>query len=83
MSGGSEVIVPLGSVVDITKERRRLRDETEALERQLRLLRERLQNPGFITRAPAHVVEGERAKEREWARRIDQLTKKVRSLCGD
>jgi len=83
LSSGTELVVPLGGVVDVAKECRRLRGELEQLEKQLASLRTRLNNDGFVSRAPAQVVEAERTKEREWSRRRDQLSEKVQALCGD
>jgi valyl-tRNA synthetase len=82
LSGGSEVIVPLEDVIDVDRECARLRTELEQLEKQLVGLSQRLANPGFVSRAPAHVVEAERRKESEWTARREQLRDKVRALCG-
>jgi valyl-tRNA synthetase len=79
---GSEVIVPLGGVVDLAKECAKLRSELEQLEIQLHALSKRLRNEGFIGRAPVSVVESERKKEEEWIKRRDQLADKVKALCG-
>ena len=45
-------------------------------------LRGRLSNETFTAKAPAAVVDAERAKEREWAARADQLRAKVAELVG-
>ena len=82
LSDGSEVIVPLGGLVDLTKECGKLRGELEQLETQLQSLSKRLQSEGFIGRAPAAVVESERKKETEWIKRREQLAEKVKALCG-
>jgi valyl-tRNA synthetase len=82
LADGSEVIVPLGGLVDVTKECGKLRSELEQLEAQLDTLSKRLRNPGFTERAPAAVVEGERKKETEWIKRREQLSDKVKALCG-
>jgi valyl-tRNA synthetase len=82
LSDGSEVIVPLGGVVDLSKECGKLRGELEQLETQLRSLSKRLQNQGFISRAPAAVIDSERKKEAEWTKRREQLAEKVKVLCG-
>jgi valyl-tRNA synthetase len=82
LADGSEVIVPLGGLVDLTKECRKLRTELEQLEVQLEALSKRLRNEGFTSRAPANVVAAERAKEEEWTKRREQLAEKVKALCG-
>ena len=82
LSDGSEVIVPLGGLVDISKECGKLRGELEQLETQLQTLSKRLRNKGFTSKAPATVVESERKKEEEWTKRRGQLAEKVKALCG-
>jgi valyl-tRNA synthetase len=82
LTDGADVAVPLGGLVDIEKECAKLRTEVEQLEKQLTALSGRLANPGFTSRAPAHVVEAERVKEREWTQRRDQMRAKIESLCG-
>jgi valyl-tRNA synthetase len=56
--------------------------ELDQLETQLQTLSKRLQNEGFVSRAPATVVESERKKEDEWIKRREQLAAKVKALCG-
>jgi valyl-tRNA synthetase len=82
LADGSEVIVPLGGLVDLTKECGKLRAELEQLEVQLEALSKRLRNKGFTGRAPANVVAAERTKESEWIKRREQLAEKVKALCG-
>jgi valyl-tRNA synthetase len=82
LTDGSEVIVPLGGVVDLAKECGKLRGELEQLETQLQSLSKRLRNEGFTSRAPVAVVESERKKEDEWTKRREQLATKVKALCG-
>ncbi|MFN2635732.1 MAG: valine--tRNA ligase [Gemmatimonadaceae bacterium] len=82
LSDGSDVVVPLGDIVDLSKECGKLRSELEQLEGQLHALSARLRNEGFIKRAPASVVDAERKKEEDWIKRREQLAEKVTALCG-
>jgi valyl-tRNA synthetase len=82
LADGSEVIIPLGGLVDLTKECGKLQGELEQLETQLQSLSKRLENAGFISKAPATVVAAERKKEAEWIERREQLAEKVKALCG-
>jgi valyl-tRNA synthetase len=82
LTDGSEVIVPLAGIVDLGKECSKLRSELGQLETQLESLSKRLRNEGFTSRAPAAIVESERKKEAEWAKRREQLAAKVKALCG-
>jgi valyl-tRNA synthetase len=82
LPGGLELVLPLAGVVDLAKECAKLRNELAGLEKQLNALRGRLANEKFTGKAPIEVVDAERAKEREWSARAEQLHTKVRDLCG-
>jgi len=77
---GSDLALPLGGLVDLAQEGARIAGELAQLDRQLTALTARLENPGFTERAPAHVVDGERAKARDWSQRRDALRAKLAAL---
>jgi len=58
----AEVFLPLGGVIDVDAERRRLDREITETETFLTGLGARLQDQAFLDRAPADVVEKEREK---------------------
>ena len=58
----AKLYIPLGDLVDFEQERARLNKEKANLEREIERLMGRLANESFISRAPAAIVEGERAK---------------------
>jgi valyl-tRNA synthetase len=82
LADGTEVVMPLGGLIDVEKECARLRAELAQLTVNLEATTQRLSNERFVSRAPAHVVEAERAKAEELAARRAQLTRKVDGLCG-
>lgn len=75
-----ELTLPLAGMVDLAKEKARLSAEVEGLSKQLDALRGRLSNEKFTAKAPAAVVEAERAKEAEWAARVTQMRQKIAEL---
>jgi valyl-tRNA synthetase len=82
LSDGTEIILPLAGMIDVEKECARLKGEVENLDKQLAGLRGRLANENFVSRAKPEVVEAERARERDWTARREQLAAKITSLCG-
>ena len=80
LADGSDLVISLGGLVDLEQERRKLEVELSQLEGQIAALRGRLANESFTTRAPVHIVDAERAKEREWSARAEALRKKVITL---
>jgi valyl-tRNA synthetase len=83
LSGGAEVIVPLAGLVDVEKECQRLRGELETLAKQIASREQRLGNAKYVERAPPNVVESDRAMLNEMIAKREQITGKVRSLCGE
>ncbi|MGH8623633.1 MAG: class I tRNA ligase family protein, partial [Burkholderiales bacterium] len=77
---GSEVVVALEGLVDVKQECRRLSQEYERLDKQLRSLAARLTNESFVARAPQEVVAKEREKEKTWREQRDVLAGKLKSL---
>ncbi len=57
-----ELFIPLGDLVDLEKEKARLNKESENLENEIRRSEAKLQNPGFMGKAPEALVQSEREK---------------------
>ncbi len=57
-----ELFIPLGDLVDFEKEIARLQKELEQISKDMERIRGKLGNEGFIAKAPAHLVQGERDK---------------------
>ena len=57
-----ELFIPLGDLVDLEKEKARLNKERENLENEIRCSEAKLQNPGFMGKAPEALVQSEREK---------------------
>ncbi len=72
-NGGTELFLPLAGVIDLGRERERLRKETARLDGVLAGAWKRLTNHQFVSQAPAEVV----AKERERAAAVEDQRKKL------
>jgi valyl-tRNA synthetase len=77
-----QIYLPLGGLVDLDAERARLDRELEKVESDLRALETKLANPGFVERAPAPVVEGERARHADLVGRRERLRRSLAELSG-
>jgi valyl-tRNA synthetase len=60
-----EVFIPLEGVMDLEKERERLQTDRENLMSQIAVIEKKLSNENFVSRAPADVVEKEKARLQE------------------
>lgn len=79
---GVEVFVPLKGLIDIDKESARLAKELAAIEKDLARVRGKLNNQGFLSKAPADVIEKERAKEEELSARQSAINDRLAMLKG-
>jgi valyl-tRNA synthetase len=66
VAGDVEIIVPLKGLVNVEEEEKRLNKEIAKIEKDIEFLSKKLQNPSFVERAPADVVEKEREKVGEF-----------------
>ncbi|MEW6182389.1 MAG: valine--tRNA ligase [Bacillota bacterium] len=80
VAAGVEVFMPLGGLVDMEKERARLAREIEAVGKELIRVEGKLANSGFLSKAPAEVVAGEREKRDELAAKREALQNRRRML---
>ena len=54
--------IPLAEVVDLEKERLRLAEQMKKNDAEIERIEKKLSNEGFVSKAPAAVIEGERVK---------------------
>ncbi len=79
---GAEIAVDIGSALDVEKERERVARELAQAEAELERSTARLGNPQFVERAPAHVVEKEKAQRAGHEERVRQLRMKDQALAA-
>lgn len=77
---GVEIAIPLEGIVDIHKERERLRREIARHDQEIESLRGTLGNPRFRERAPAEVVEEKELRFKELGVAIQKLKETFRAL---
>jgi valyl-tRNA synthetase len=77
---GTELFLRLDGLVDLDRERSRLREEIRRLEGQLSGTEAKLSNENFVSRAPEAVVEKEREKASTYRDQRDKLRVKLTTL---
>ena len=70
---GVNVYVPLEGIIDVDVERNRLDKEIARLEGLLNGVNKKLGNENFLKKAPAEVVEREKAKQRDWQNALEKV----------
>ncbi|HEX8452014.1 MAG TPA: valine--tRNA ligase [Longimicrobium sp.] len=82
LRSGTELFVPLAGVIDLDKERARLRTECGRLDGLITGTEKKLGNESFVARAPAEVVEKEREKVAAFREQRAKLADKLAALEG-
>ena len=78
---GLEVYLPLKGLIDVEKETARLSKERESLTKELARITGKLGNEGFMAKAPAAVVEKERAKAQECEDKLGAIRERMEYLA--
>jgi valyl-tRNA synthetase len=81
-AGGVTTYLPLTGLVDLAAEQSRLQKEIDNIDKQLLRIDGLLGNPGFTAKAPAEVIERERAKQGELQDKRIQLAERLADLAG-
>lgn len=80
MVGQMKVLVPMKGLIDPTAELNRLNKVRDKLQTQADAISKKLSNDNFIAKAPAQVVEAERAKLSELQGQLAEVEKQVGAL---
>ena len=83
VSAQMEIFVPLAGLIDVDAERERLGKEITRSEQELGGLKRKLDNPNFVAKAPADVVEKDRARVEELEARISKLQDNLNRLAPE
>jgi valyl-tRNA synthetase len=78
-----QLFVPLENLLDFDKEVIRLKREVAQLEKALDIIKRKISNSNFLSRAPKNVVENELAKHEKLLKKINLLKnnwKKINKL---
>lgn len=78
---GIEVYLPLAGLIDVEKENQRLSKELAAMEKDLQRAGGKLNNAGFLAKAPEDVIAKERAKYEELSGKIEAVKKRMAYLA--
>ncbi|MBV9388875.1 MAG: valine--tRNA ligase [Chroococcidiopsidaceae cyanobacterium CP_BM_ER_R8_30] len=79
--GTIQVLIPLAGVVDIEALRTKVQKDLGKVEAEIKSLSGRLNNPNFVSKAPAEVVEVTRAALEEAEKQVQILQQRLRRLA--
>ena len=74
------IYMPFAELVDIEKEIQRLTKEKEKMEKEIERVVNKLNNQGFVSKAPEKVIEEERAKEEKYRGILAQVEERLAQM---
>ncbi|AWI13017.1 valine--tRNA ligase [Caldibacillus thermoamylovorans] len=77
---GAEIYLPLQGLINIEEEITRLEKELEKLNKEVERVQKKLANEKFVAKAPAQVVEEERAKEKDYLEKRATVQERLEEL---
>ncbi len=80
VTAAARALMPMADLIDRDKELARLQKEREKCQSDIDFILKKLDNPGFVAKAPAALVEGERAKLTQQRERMEKLEQSIRDL---
>ncbi|XEC93188.1 valine--tRNA ligase [Paenibacillus tarimensis] len=79
---GAELFLPLAGLIDIAQEIARLEKDLNHLNAEVERVEKKLANEGFVAKAPAKVIEEERAKMNDYADKRGKVLARIAELRG-
>lgn len=79
---GAELLLPLSGLIDIGQEIARLEKEAKSLDAEVERVEKKLGNPGFVAKAPAKVIEEEKAKQADYSAKREKVLARIAELRG-
>lgn len=76
----AKIYIPMGDLVDFEAERKRLAKEKENAEKKLAQINNKLSNPGFLSKAPQQVVDGQKAEAEKLTEKIKMIEESISKL---
>jgi valyl-tRNA synthetase len=78
--GNLELFIPLEGIIDLKEETSKIKKEILRLQKEIERAESKLQNPSFIDRAPAEIVEQERRRIQEFQTTLRQQEEQLDRL---
>ena len=80
VTADAKIYIPMGDLVDFEAERKRLLKDREAAEKKLAQINGKLNNPGFLAKAPQNVIDGQKADAEKLTEKIKMIDESLSQL---
>ncbi|MFX4304501.1 valine--tRNA ligase [Exiguobacterium sp. A1_3_1] len=79
---GAELFIPLADLINIEEEIARLNKELVKYTKEVERVEKKLNNPGFVGKAPAHVIDEEKAKALDYTEKRQAVEARINELSN-
>ena len=76
----AQMFIPLGELVDLAKEKARVEKELKKNSAELEKLNTKLNNPGFVNKAPEHIITAERERAAQLTELVAKLEEQLKGM---
>lgn len=76
----AKIYIPMNELIDFDAEKKRLSKELEAVKKDLSFVENKLNNQGFMAKAPANVVEAQREAQAKYLAKIKMIEESIENL---
>ncbi len=83
VTGAAQCYIPMGELVDVEKELERLTKEKAAIEGEIKRAEGKLNNQGFVNKAPQKLIDEEKAKLEKYTEMLKKVSERLDSLKGN
>ena len=80
VTDAARIFIPLSDIIDTEKELARLNKEKKAAEKDIDFLSSKLNNQGFISKAPAQLIEAQKAKLAKAKEKLEKIEQSIAAL---
>ena len=80
VTDAASIFLPLADIIDVEKEKEKLAGELKKTEGEIARLEGKLSNAGFVAKAPAAVVEGEKEKLAKYKEKLEGIKQALAKL---
>ena len=78
-----EIFIPLAGLIDMDKEKKRLKANWQKLKKEIIILERRLSNRHFLEKAPSEIIKKEKERQKALAQKSKRLKKRLKEIGSD
>ena len=81
VTDSAKLFIPMAEIIDIEKEKARLEKERQTALSEIDRVNKKLSNESFVAKAPAAVIDGEKAKLAKYSEMLSNIEEMISKLA--